>query len=83
MNKNFNTLSQIADRYLKKYPGFGKKIDVVMDLDAVITGGCSLRLDELLAASDFNFFHDVCGIRENLDRNTGALKNCFSPRYSV
>ena len=82
-------LSQIANRYLKRFPNSGKKreglhkLDVIMDLEAVISNGCPLRLNDLLAADDFNFFHDVCGIREHLDHETGQLKNQFSPRYKL
>lgn len=43
---------------------------------------CPLKLDELLAADDFNFIHDVAGIMRHIDRETGQLKNCFYPRFS-
>jgi hypothetical protein len=76
-------MSQIANRYLKRFPNFGKKLDVMMDLEAVISNGCPLKLSDLLAADDFNFFHDVCGIRDHLDRETGKLKDQFSPRYEL
>ena len=76
-------LSQISDRYLKRFSKSGKKIDVMMDLEAVISNGCPLRLADLLAANDFNFFHEVCGIRENLNRETGALQNFFLPRFAL
>jgi len=42
-----------------------------------------LRLGELLEANDGNFAHDIGGIRNNLNRLTGELRNCFSPRYSA
>src|ERR1017187_412510 len=80
-NYDLAQLSKIADRYLDKFPG--KKLDVLMDLEACVANGNPLRLDELLAASDFNFFHDVCGIRQHLDRDTGKLQDFFSPRYSL
>ena len=76
-------ISQIANRYLKRFPRLGKKLDVMMDLEAVISNGCPLKLNDLLAADDFNFFHDVCGIRDHLDRETGKLKDQFSPRYEL
>ena len=56
---------------------------VVRDLQATILGGCRLRLDDLLAADDFNFAHDVLGINQHLDRQTFKFKDCFSPRYSL
>lgn len=42
-----------------------------------------LRLADLLAADEFNFAHDVLGIRENMDRKVGRLANCFLPRFSA
>lgn len=41
-----------------------------------------LKLDELMAADNGNFAHDVFGIRRHLNRETGKLEDCFSPRYS-
>jgi len=58
-----------------------------MDLSACIANGTPLRLDELLAADDFNFSHDVFGIRRHIDRDdnsptAGKLLNCFHPRFA-
>ena len=41
-----------------------------------------LKLEELLVADDSNFGHDVFGIRKYINRETGELTDCFSPRYS-
>lgn len=43
---------------------------------------CPMKLDELLAADDGNFGHDVFGIMENINRKTGKLNNCFVPRFA-
>lgn len=56
---------------------------LVMDLDACISNGCPLRLEELVAANDFDFVHDVFGIVRHMDRTTGQLGNCFWPRHAV
>lgn len=53
-----------------------------MDVIAVHMNGRPLRLEALLAADDFNFAHDVFGIRRHLDRDTGELTQCFVPRFS-
>lgn len=58
-------------------------LDIQMDIDACHSNGCKLRLAELLAADDFNFSHDVRGIHNCLDRDTGKLIPPFSPRYSA
>lgn len=57
--------------------------DFDMDIPATHLNGCPLKLYNLLEADDFNFAHDVFGIRRHLDRNTGKLEHCFLPRYSV
>lgn len=53
-----------------------------MDITATHANGCPLKLRELLAADAFNFSHDIFGIRRHLNRRTGALENCFLPRYA-
>lgn len=63
-------------------------VDIVMDITAVHCNGNPLRLDELLAADDNNFAHDVFGINRHLDRRDDRpegeplLRDYFSPRYS-
>ena len=56
--------------------------DFAMDITACHCNGNPLRLADLLAADDFNFAHDINGIRRHLDRTNGRLLNCFSPRFS-
>lgn len=55
--------------------------DFRMDLTAVHANGCPLRLDGLLAAPEYDFVHDISGIRRHLNRDTGQLEDCFLPRY--
>lgn len=57
--------------------------DVLMDVEATHANGCKLRLAELLAADDFNFSHDVFGIKRHLDRTTGKLTGFFVPRFAI
>jgi hypothetical protein len=42
-----------------------------------------IRLKELLAAPNGDFGHDVFGIAFHINRDTGELKDGFSPRYSA
>lgn len=58
------------------------KMDVAMDVTAVHANGCPLRLEALRDADDFNFTHDILGIRRHLDRDTGQLGNHFCPRFA-
>ncbi len=78
--------SKVADRAVtmaKKYGIEYKKMTALMDIDACHSNGNPLKLSELLNADDFNFGHDVFGIRQHIDRTTGTLQDCFVPRYSA
>lgn len=75
---------KIADRAEPLYRKVGdKKMALVMDLTACHANGCNLRLDEMLKADDFNFAHDIYGIRRHIDRSTGKLGDCFLPRFAA
>ncbi len=52
-----------------------------MDIVACHLNGCRLDLARLAAADDFNFWHDVYGIRAHMDRRTGTLTDHFLPRF--
>ena len=52
-----------------------------MDITACHANGNALRLEDLRDAPDFDFLHDVLGIRRHIDRRTGKLGDCFVPRY--
>ena len=53
-------------------------------MDIVITHhNTPIDLDGLLNAADSDFIHDIGGITQNINRDTGKLENCFSPRYTL
>jgi hypothetical protein len=60
-----------------------KHQDAMMDIEACHSNGCPLKLEELLAADDGNFGHDVFGIRRFIDRETGKLGDGFWPRFAM
>jgi len=90
---NFNTtkteselIMRIVDRAItdfSEYFSIEEMLDRVMDLAACHCNGTALDLEKLLGADDFNFIHDLGGIRKNMDRNTGKLKNFFVPRCAM
>ena len=41
----------------------------------------NINLYNLLHANDFDFTHDILGIAQNLNHDTGML-DCFIPRFS-
>jgi len=77
--ENVALQSQIAKRLCKMVKGL-KVIDVMITLDKLT--GVELDLHGLLFSSDFDFMHDMSGIFNFMDRETGKLKNCFLPRYA-
>lgn len=80
-------IEQIVDRALAELRKAGfqsqDRMTLHMDITACHANGTPLRLGELLKADDFNFAHDVLGINRHIDRKTGKLTDCFSPRFSV
>lgn len=40
----------------------------------------NLDLDKFLKFDDFNFCHDIIGIRQHIDRKNKKFRNCFLPR---
>ena len=76
------TIVDIAKRAVKQFPELDF-LDTQMDICATHANGCTLRLKDLLDADDFNFGHDIIGIYNHIDRETGKLVNCFLPRFSA
>lgn len=60
-----------------------KRGNLMMDLAACHGNGNPLDLAKLLTAPTFDFLHDISGISVYIDRGTGKLTQCFSPRCSV
>lgn len=61
----------------------GDLLEWDMDVSATHANGTPLRLDALAEADDFNFIHDLGGIRRHIDRETGKLADGFLPRFVV
>lgn len=83
---DYELIQMITDRamsLLRRVGAKAKRMEIEMDLTAVHANGTRLRLEELFHADDFNFAHDVLGIRDHLNRQTGELMNCFVPRFAV
>ena len=55
-------------------------LDLNMDLCATHANGCPMDFRKLLDAPDFDFLHDIAGIRRHMNRETGQLENAFLPR---
>ena len=81
--EDFAIIEKIAVRAKNLAYGKYELRDAEMDISACHRNGNPLRLADLLAGDDFNFIHDVFGIRRNLDRNTGKLLHHFCPRFAA
>jgi len=84
--KEAETVGAIARRASHLASGLDTRYDTQeawMDVSAAHANGCPLDLAKLLAADNFDFVHDVFGIRNHIDRRTGKLDNCFLPRCAA
>ena len=81
-----NTETLLIIRIAKRFHDQGHRDHnlgkLMMDLEACHCNGNPLDLEGLLHAPDVDFFHDVNGIQYHIDRQTGELLSCFSPRSS-
>lgn len=89
MTIDLDVTSEELEKILKiigRFEGFGKVMNCMsleMDIVACHRNGCPLDLDGLLAADDFNLAHDVVGISNHINRETGKLERHFLPRYAL
>ena len=83
--REFEAIDAIAQRAVALAVKLGVQYSIqeaMMDITATHANGNPLRLFDLAAADEFNFGHDVFGIRRHIDRTTGKLGDCFVPRFS-
>lgn len=76
------TIRKIVDRAEKGLRGVINRTTLSMDIE-IVHSNIPLQLTELLNADDFEFAHDVFGIRRHINRETGELEDCFMPRFAV
>src|SRR5688572_17052120 len=79
----FRYIRTIADRALSaQLYGLDTSVqEVLMDLEATHCNGCPLDLQALANAAPAHFNHDILGIRQHLDRDTGKLGGDWTPRH--
>ena len=81
-----DVISQIADRaaaMLDKFDVEYTYTTLLMDIEVCHSNGMPLDLIGLQAAPDGDFAHDIGGIRRHINRETGAIEDCFVPRYAA
>lgn len=70
---------KVVDRADKLGIMQGDRMTLSIDLDNA-DKAFSMNWDLLLEADDFEFTHDIIGIQNNINRETGEFENCFVPR---
>ena len=79
--EEYKLIKAIVDRaWGEVKAGYKDRLSLFMDLEAVHSNGCPLDFEKLLAFEDGDFYHDIWGIRNNINRNTGKLGCHFLPR---
>ena len=69
----------IIERAVRIEPDLNR-LELNMDLCATHANGCPLDFERLLNAPMADFFHDIGGIRQHINRANGHLEDCFVPR---
>lgn len=77
----FNTIVMIVERAERMGIGKGTRVTRVMDIENAHKQ-FNLRLEDFLAAEDFDFTHDFTGIQTHINRETGRCENHFVPRFA-
>ncbi len=74
----------IVKRAISSFDDIRDSVSLEMDLSATHCNGTPLDFERLLAFDNFNFAHDIYGILNHIDRNTGEINGGFLPRsYKV
>lgn len=81
--ERFEKYILICQRAEKNENYTGERMNLMMDIESADTV-FNLRLDDWLNADDFNFFHDLFGIVNNIVRNSFPATDFgfFVPRFA-
>lgn len=82
--EEFETIVKIVERaenmgILDK----SNRMTSLMDVQAVHCNDMKLDLEKLLTFPEFDFAHDVLGIKRHMNRTTGKLQDFFVPRCAL
>ena len=77
----FETIVAIVERAEKMGIARGDRFTKIMDIDNAHKQ-FNLRLEEMLAACDFDFTHDFTGIQTCMNRDTCRIEGLFVPRFA-
>jgi hypothetical protein len=81
---DFRLAVEVAERALREFRDYpDDQRTLIMDLNACHSNACPLDFKGLLEADIDDFSHDVYGIRQHINRDTGKLEGFFTPRYAL
>jgi len=81
--EKFKMHVKVCERAEKMNINYNDRMTMMMDIEAA-DDKFNMRLDDWLNADDFNFAHDIVGIRDNIKREKypeTEFRN-FVPRFS-
>lgn len=78
--KDFELIAKIAERADKLNLLMFDRLSLIMDIEEA-NRQFNLRLEDWLAADDYNFAHDIVGIQNNINREAKEF-NFFVPRFA-
>ena len=83
LNKeDITIIDRICKRAVNLFPQYELDFtEIQMDIAAAHVAE-PLDLEKFMEFDDFNFAHDIFGIIDHIDRETGKMQNCFLPRCS-
>ena len=86
-HEDFELIVTIVDRgvELMRKNVSDTPVDIYEQLTFIIARAhlkIGLQLKELSEADDYNLMHDVIGIYNHIEYESGQMKDAFSPRYA-
>ena len=79
--QGFETIVRIVERAECMGIARGGRFTEIMDIENA-NKQFNLRLEDMLAGSDFDFAHDFTGIQDTMNRETGRIECLFVPRFA-
>ena len=76
--EEWDVVCKVMDKASALFPNY-KRITMGLDL-LNAHDDVGIDFSRLLAFDNMDFIHDIMGIRNNMNRETGKLENCFLPR---
>ncbi len=77
-HKVYKEYDEVLNRAGKLGLSYSDRISMLMDLEF-----SNIDVEKLLTFDDFNFAHDIFGMKKHFNRVTKQFDNCFLPRANL